>query len=220
MNKINKFSYNWLAHEINNKSIERHLDDIEGIVIDLGCGTSPFREDILKYASKYIGIDWTESNHELPHVSILANLSQYLPLRENSADTVVSFQVLEHLPEPKIFLTECFRILKSGGRLIITIPFNWHVHEAPNDYYRYTRFGLEYLLNYNGYSDILIEENTGFWQMWILKFNYHTSKLAKGFTRFIFIPLWYFGQMLAPKLDYIDKHPQETASYTVVAIKP
>ena len=220
MKKINRFSYNWLVHEINNKSIERHLDDIEGLVIDLGCGTSPYREDILQYATKYIGIDWTESNHELPHVSILANLSQYLPLRENFADSVVSFQVLEHLPEPNIFLAECFRTLKSGGRLIITIPFNWHVHEEPHDYYRFTRHGINYLLKKNGFEKIIIEENTGFWQMWILKINYHTQRFSRGILKYLFIPFWFFGQIIAPGLDKIDKHPQETASYTVVATKP
>jgi len=48
----------------------------------------------------------------------------------------------------------------------------WHVHEAPYDYFRYTRYGLEYLLNKNGFVHIEIKENTGFWQTFVLKFNF------------------------------------------------
>lgn len=220
MNKINKWTHNWLAYDINNKSLKRHIDIINGCVIDLGCGTSPYRDDILKHATYYIGVDWINSFHNLRHVSIFANISSYLPIKENSIDTIVSFQVLEHLQNPIFFLAECFRILRPGGRLLITTPFNWHVHEAPYDYYRFTRFGLEYLLNLNSYQKISVEENTGFWQMWILKFNYHTNRYAKGILRYFFIPIWFIGQIIAPGLDNIDNHPEETASYTVVATKP
>jgi len=96
----------------------------------------------------------------------------------------------------------------------------WHVHEAPHDYYRYTRYGLEYLLKKVGFYEIDIRENTGFWQMWILKFNYHTTRFARGPLKFIWIPIWWFGQIIAPFLDKYDRHPEECASYTVLARKP
>ena len=100
------------------------------------------------------------------------------------------------------------------------MPFMWHVHEAPRDYYRYTRYGLEYLLKKLGFHKIDIKENSGFWQMWILKFNYHTTRFARGPLKFFWIPIWWLGQMIAPILDKYDKHPEECASYTVVARKP
>jgi hypothetical protein len=65
-----------------------------------------------------------------------------------------------------------------------------------------------------------VTENTGFWQMWILKFNYYSVRFAWGPLRILWIPCWWLGQMLAPVLDSIDARPQETASYTVVAVKP
>lgn len=219
MNKINRLSHNWLVYEINNKSLERHLEKIKGYVIDLGCGISPYRDDILGVARNYLGIDWTESFHDLPYVNLFANISVTFPLKNCCADTVVAFQVIEHLPEPNIFLYECNRVLFSGGILFITVPFNWHVHEEPHDYYRYTRYGINYLLKKNGFDRIIIEENTGFWQMWVLKLNYHTTRYAKGILKYLLIPFWYFGQLLAPRLDNIDNHPQETLSYTIIAKK-
>jgi len=83
-----------------------------------------------------------------------------------------------------------------------------------------TRYGLEYLLKKVGFYEIDIRENTGFWQMWILKFNYHTTRFARGPLKFIWIPIWWFGQIIAPFLDKYDRHPEECASYTVLARKP
>ena len=211
-------SFNWLIHNINN-TVAKKIP-YKGIVIDLGCGTSPYKNVILKTADKYIGVDWKNSLHDQSHIDVFTDLCKPLPFPDEYADTVVSFQVLEHLSEPELFLSECFRILKRGGKLFITVPFMWHVHEAPNDYYRYTRYGLEYLLKENGFLEIEIKENTGFWQMWILKFNYHTTRFARGPLKLLWIPIWWTGQIISPILDKYDKHPEECASYTVVARKP
>ncbi|ETR65887.1 MAG: type 11 methyltransferase [Candidatus Magnetoglobus multicellularis str. Araruama] len=152
-------------------------------------------------------------------VDIYANLCEHLPFDDNSADTVVSFQVMEHLSEPKIFLSECYRILKPNASLLFTVPFMWHVHEAPYDFFRYTRYGLKYLLKHSGFNNIIIYENTGFWQTIILKINYHTTKFSRGPLKLLWIPIWFFGQLIAPILDRYDKTPDECASYTVLATK-
>jgi hypothetical protein len=96
----------------------------------------------------------------------------------------------------------------------------WHVHEAPHDYYRYTRYGLKYLLDKAGFIDITITENTGFWQTWVLKFNYHTTRFAHGPLKYFWIPCWWLGQFVAPVLDKYDKNPNQCGSYTVIARKP
>lgn len=219
MNKLNFLSCNWLALKINNDSFLRHLHLIKGHVIDLGCGTSQYKDEILEKADSYLGVDWENCQHNRDNIDLYADLSKRLELDDNSADTVVSFQVLEHLPEPSIFLSECFRILKPDGYLILTVPFMWHVHEPPYDFYRFTRFGLEYLLKKSGFNRIAIEENTGFWQMWVLKLNYHTTRYAKGLLKLFFVPFWFIGQSMGQVLDKYVSHPGETASYTVVAYK-
>jgi SAM-dependent methyltransferase len=220
MNEIDFLSMNWLAMKINNDSFERFLHKVTGIVIDLGCGTSPYKEDLVKFTKAYIGVDWGKSSNNQFNVNVFADLTKPLPFKNDYADTIISCQVMEHLPEPGFFLSECYRILKSGGRLFITTPFMWHIHEAPYDYFRFTRYGLEYLLKKCGFVDIEIQENTGFWQMWVLKFNYHTRRFALGFFKYLWIPIWWIGQVISPLLDKYDKHPQETGSYTVMSRKP
>jgi len=220
MNQINRLSSNWLAYKINNQSFTRHLGELKGRVLDLGCGNSPYRQEILNVSDEYIGLDWFYSFHKQTSVDIISDLSKPMPIRSDSVDTITAFQVIEHLPEPSKLLSECFRVLRSNSLMLITVPFNWHIHEAPYDYYRFTRYGLEYLLCKNGFSDIHIEENTGFWQMWILKINYQTVRYARGVFKFLFIPFWFLGQVVAPVLDQYDHNPHETADYTVTARKP
>jgi SAM-dependent methyltransferase len=220
INKIDYLSSNWLAFKINNDSFLKCVSLLEGPVIDLGCGTSQYKADILQIAQPYIGVDWENSFHDRSCVDITANLSEKLPLEDNYAGTVVSFQVMEHLSEPGFFLSECQRILRPGGLLLITVPFMWQVHEAPYDFFRFTRHGLEYLLKKNGFVETQIHETTGFWQMWVLKFNYHSLRFAQGAFKYFWIPVWWAGQALSPFLDKLDPDPQETASYRVLARKP
>ena len=76
------------------------------------------------------------------------------------------------------------------------MPFQWHIHEAPHDYYRYTNFGLEYMLSKAGFKNIEIIANTGFWVTWILKFNYYSTILIRGpillrfFMKILLVPIW------------------------------
>jgi SAM-dependent methyltransferase len=220
MNRLDFASFNWLPLKINNESLARHLRLLGGIVIDLGCGTSPYKDDILQVATRYIGVDWQHGVHDQRNVDVFADLTQRLPFEEAYADTVVAFQVMEHLPEPAFFLAECFRILKPGGRLLVTVPFMWLVHEAPRDFYRYTRYGLEYLLAQQRFTEIAVEEVSGYWQTAALKLNYHTARLARGPLKYLLVPFWFTTQTVAPWLDKLDWNPDETAGYTVVARKP
>jgi SAM-dependent methyltransferase len=65
---------------------------------------------------------------------------------------VVVNQVFEHVFTPEQFLREVSRVLKSGGMLLMTVPFVWDEHEKPCDYARYTSFGLQSLLEKSGFE--------------------------------------------------------------------
>lgn len=220
MNKIDFFSHNWLALKINNESITKKLHLIRGRVIDCGCGDCQYKEDILRFADEYIGVDWEKSRHKCGKVDVYADLNEKLPFPDEYADTIVAFQVLEHLNEPVVFLRECYRVLVPGGKIIITVPFMWGIHEAPHDYFRYTKYGLEYLLKKVGFMNIEIDENANFWATWVLRFNYHTARYSKGFLKIPLIPIWFLAQMMAILLDKIDRNPSDAASYTALAEKP
>jgi SAM-dependent methyltransferase len=216
-----------VGHSVNHKRLISKINwDIarklpyRGRVVDMGCGSAPYKKLILAKAEEYVGVDWPSSNHDQRRVDVFADLSAPLPLASDWADTITAFQVLEHLREPELFLRECFRILRQGGQLLITVPFMWHVHEAPHDYYRFTRYGLEYLLVKAGFTDVALSANTGAWQTLALKFSYQTARHARGPLRPVLGLTWWAVQGLAPILDRYDPNPSETASYTATARKP
>lgn len=60
----------------------------------------------------------------------------------------------------------------SRGYIILYVPFQWWMNEIPHDYFRYTRYGLKYMLEKSGFKDITIEPMGGFFTMFILKINY------------------------------------------------
>lgn len=219
MHAVRYTSHNWLAYKTNNQVVANNLYRMTGRVVDLGCGTAPYRDEILTFASEYIGVDWDNSLHDQSRVDVKCDIRGPFPFRDGFADSVVSFQVMEHLPEPGAFLAECMRILRSGGLLFLTVPFQWQVHEPPCDYYRYTRYGLMHLLQKAGFAQIEITEYTGFWQMWLLKLNYHTARYRRC-LQLLLTPLWWLNQTLAPILDRMAPHPEETVGYTVIARKP
>ena len=64
-----------------------------------------------------------------------------------SFDYVLCTEVLEHIPEPGIFIDEVYRILKSEGRALFTVPWSARYHYIPNDYYRYTPSTLQKLFS-------------------------------------------------------------------------
>ncbi len=226
MHSYTFFQHNWLVLKINNQNIEKYLPQMKGVVYDFGCGKRPYEQDILIHAKKYIGIDWSNSLHGL-QADIVANLNKLLPIENEVADIVVSFQVLEHLSEPQTMLNEAFRILKPKGIIFISVPFQWHIHEAPYDYFRYTRYGLEYLLSKSGFEAIKIEESTGFWTMWLLKLNYQLVRMIRGpkllrvIITILITPFLWVNQHVANILDAIwPNNENETAGYFVVAHKP
>ncbi len=224
-NHSNRGRKNWLIYDIGDRFLEKHSDCYKGVMYDLGCGEAPYREYFLQYVDKYVGVDWGGSLHNSKK-EVCADLNKALPIESEIADTVVSLSVLEHLCEPQVMLNESFRILRPKGNLVLQVPWQWWIHEAPYDFYRYTKFGLEYMLSKAGYVDIIVEPQGGFFTMWILKFNYFSSRLICGPQRLRSLvmlalwPFWFLGQKLAPILDRFDKSPDlESYGYFVVAKK-
>ena len=121
-----------------------------GCVIDIGCGDRWLAEEIGKDGN-YIGLDYppTVAQGYPGMPDVFGNASQ-LPFRDAVADTVLLLDVLEHLRAPVAAITEAARILKPGGSLILQVPFLYPVHDAPNDYQRWTRDGLQFMLAEHG----------------------------------------------------------------------
>jgi len=225
MFEVNLSSFNWLIKKANNDLLKKNLKLLSGRVLDLGCGVRPYEKDILKFADDYIGLDWFNTQHDLC-ADIVADLNNPLPLKSAIADSVVSFQVMEHLCEPQIMLNEAFRILKPGNMILIAVPFNWRVHEVPYDFFRYTCYGLKYMLKKAGFSEIVVQAVSGFWPMWCLKLNYQTTRLIRGpkyirlVIRVLLMPFWFFNQIIGLVLDKFWPGEEETAGYFANAKRP
>jgi SAM-dependent methyltransferase len=224
MHPENRLTHNWLIKKLVNDKIRANLHELRGTVVDLGCGTRPYEADVLSRAQRYVGLDWQNTLHGL-RADVAADVSRPLPLRDGAADAVTAFEVLEHLAEPGAMLAEAHRVLRPGGVLLLSVPFQWWVHEEPWDFYRFTRFGLAHLLKKAGFAEPRIEPTSGFWAMWVLKLNYQTARLVRGprplrwIIRALLVPFWWLGQVLAPLLDRAWREERETAGYFVVARK-
>ncbi len=221
----NREAKNWLLYAALHAFLEEAAPLYRGAVFDLGCGDAVYRDFFLRYADSYVGIDWPNTLHGTG-ADIVADLNRPLPLQDEVADTVVSISVLEHLNEPRRMIAEAFRILRPGGGLVLQVPFQWHVHEAPHDYFRYTRHGLHYLLAGAGFSGIEVQAMTGFWGTSALKLNYQLVRLVRGPRPLRWAvggalrPFFLLDQALGRALDRVWPAEDETAGYTVTATKP
>ena len=72
--------------------------------------------------------------------------AQALGIRDAAFEVVLCTEVLEHLPEPQKAIDEIFRVLEPGGSLLLTTRFLFPIHDAPHDYFRFTKYGLRHLL--------------------------------------------------------------------------
>lgn len=110
-----------------------------------------------------------------PGVDVVASVYA-LPFSDGEFDTVLCISVLEHLEEPGRAIAEIKRVLKSGGHAIVSVPFLFPIHDAPGDYWRFTKFGLQYLFREGWHIEHLSAEADAQTSLAILiqRFGYQT----------------------------------------------
>jgi SAM-dependent methyltransferase len=122
-----------------------------GKILDIGCGRQPLRS-YLPEGCDYTGLDYPVTGDWYDaKPSVHADASR-LPFADQSFDTVVCLEVLEHLSSPLEAVREARRVLKPQGRMILSTPFLYPIHDAPHDYQRWTSHGLELLANNAGFD--------------------------------------------------------------------
>jgi len=118
------------------------------VLLDFGCGAMPYKIELQKNIKEYIGADLSDNNNATVKVSNLGILNY----PDCSVDIVLSTQVLEHVPDPSIYLSECYRVLKPGGQLVLTTHGYWMYHPDPTDFWRWTSSGLQKIVKEKNFN--------------------------------------------------------------------
>ena len=139
-----------LAVDLQTNSIERdlrrELARLQGRLLDVGCGNSPFRHLLDPRRTQYEGLDVEEAAHfGYTNPDVLHYDGRTMPFTDASFDAVLCTEVLEHVSDPADTIREMHRVLKPGGMLLVTIPWSARFHYQPFDYCRYTPSRLRQL---------------------------------------------------------------------------
>jgi SAM-dependent methyltransferase len=118
-----------------------------GRVLDYGCADVPYRHFFAEDAD-YVAADLPGN----PHAVVEIESDGTVPLPDESVDAVVSTQVLEHVSDPAVYLSECFRLLRPGGRMLLSTHGMMVYHPDPVDYWRWTCSGLQRAVTEAGFE--------------------------------------------------------------------
>lgn len=178
-----------------NLSLKRALErvfeaHVRGRVLDAGAGRQAYRKLIERYAGSYESLDKDDADGATDHVADV----QSMPLPDETYDTLVCTQVLQHVPDPGAAMKEMARTLRRGGMLILSAPHLVWLHNEPHDYFRFTVHGLRRLLDEAGLRPISIDPVGGL----ICFLSYAPSTLALSVTWPV--PPLYWAAYLANRL--------------------
>jgi SAM-dependent methyltransferase len=147
----------YLVRTILLDAILRHRFKLSGTMMDFGCGQSPYRS--LFAHTHYIGIDIHTSG--FPQENKKAEYffdGETIPFADGYFDSILCTEVMEHLFHPEVALCEFQRVLKPGGRMLMTCPFMWELHEEPWDYARYTSYAITQMMQAAGFEVEVMEK--------------------------------------------------------------
>ena len=188
------FRPNWLSLFINPfffirrrlfNAIKKKSNALSGILLDLGCGNKPYK-NLFTNVSKYIGVDIENPGHDHSKEDIDVYYDgKTLPFNQEHFDSVFFSEVLEHVFNADEILDEIHRVLKKDGIILLTVPFIWDEHEVPNDFGRYTTFGIQHLLEKHKFEIIEIEKTGNFFEVLVQLFIHYLRHLLYSPNKYI-----------------------------------
>ena len=181
-------------------------------VLDAGAGEGQYSSQFRR--QRYTGVDLGigDAGWNYAGLDAVADLCA-LPFAHGSFQAVLNIVTLEHLREPGRAVRELARVLQPGGVLLLVAPFEWEVHQAPHDYFRYTRHGLDYLLAEAG---LVVKEMTPAGGLFRLLARRLLN--AAQFAPWL-LPLFGPLALVLPLLDGLDRRRDFTLGYRCIAYK-
>jgi len=129
-----------------------------GRALDIGAGSLAFADEFASFFSSYTSLDYEIRSQRLG----VQGDGQRLPFAANTFDTLISVDVLEHVPHPWEMLAEIERVLAPGGCAVLVTPFFFWAHEEPADFYRLSKYGLALLCRELNLEVVSMEPTCGF----------------------------------------------------------
>ena len=190
-------------------------------VLDAGSGEGRLRQYFGH--CRYTGVDLAvgDAAWDYSRLDARADLEN-LPFAEGGFAAALNVTVLEHVRRPERVLAEIARVLEPGGLLLLAIPQEWEVHQAPHDFFRYTRYGIAWLLEQAGFQEIRIESPGGFFTL-LGRRSLDSVLYFQGGWRWLLFPVAaaIAGPLglLLPSLDFLDREKRTTLGYVCLARK-
>ena len=184
-------------------------------VLDAGAGEGPYRRYFA--GQRYTGVDLAvgDAAWDYSRLDAIADLTS-LPFGDGVFDAALLLVTIEHLRKPGRALAEIGRTLAPGGRLLIAAPHEWEVHQAPHDYFRFTRHGLEYLLEASGFTVCAMRPAGGYFRLLARRLLNGLQFFTGGFRWLLFPPaaiLLVPPALLLPLADAFDRDRNFTLGY-------
>lgn len=136
------FDHQGYANRQLQQTVIQSLNEINlrGLLLDFGCGDCRYKKLVEALGFTYRGYDLVSPDQQ-EHVKNFVP-GEKLSIEENTIDVVLSTQVLEHVWDINWYLSECYRVLQPDGKLVLSTHGVWPYHPHPQDYRRWTRYGL------------------------------------------------------------------------------
>ena len=184
-------------------------------VLDAGAGEGQYARHFARH--RYCGVDLAvgDARWDYSRLHAVADLTA-LPFGSGAFDAALHIVTIEHLREPGKALAEIARTLAPGASLLIAAPHEWEVHQAPHDYFRYTRYGLAYLLEQAGCEVREIRAAGGYFRLLARRLLNGLQFFAGGWRWLLFLPaaiLLVPPALILPFFDSLDRDRNFTVGY-------
>ena len=135
------------------QQVAKFAPHLSGKLLDVGGGDGRRYKGIAPEVTSCVTLDM---NPDLKPDLVAS--AEAIPLEDNSIDSVLCTQLLEHVPHPWIVFKEIHRVLRPGGKALLTVPQLNELHEEPHDYFRYTIFGLRSMAADTGFRVLEVDQ--------------------------------------------------------------
>lgn len=178
-----------LTRPFTNSFLKKYATD--AVVLDIGASGNDHRE----YFPNRTTLDIDASKN-----ADVVGDAHNLPFKDASFEVVVCSEMLEHADDPRRVISEIGRVLKPGGRVILTTRFAFPIHDAPNDYWRFTPNGLRKL--FSQFEVIEVATDGGPFhaiaiQLQRILFQTDLHKIIKGIV-YLFMIMFSYADKLIP----------------------